>query len=71
MGLDLDPLLASGNSPELTRPPTETQIDVIGSQLLSLIRERKVRRLFVDGFDALDRAMSTHRGSQLHQRASQ
>lgn len=53
VGLDLDPLLAQGQLELSFRPPTESHLDALGTQLISLIREREVRRLFMDGFDAL------------------
>lgn len=57
VGLDVDPLIASGQLELSFRAPAENQIDVLGAQLLSLIRERGVRRLFIDGFDALTKAI--------------
>jgi circadian clock protein KaiC len=55
VGLDLDPLLARGLLELSFRPPTESHLDALGSQLISVIRERRVGRLFLDGFDALSR----------------
>jgi circadian clock protein KaiC len=57
VGLDLKPLIAQGHLELSFRPPTENRLDAIGTELLSLIRERKVRRLFLDGFDALNKAV--------------
>jgi len=56
VGLDLKPLIAQGHLELSFRAPAENRLDAIGSELLSLIRERKVRRLFLDGFDALSKA---------------
>lgn len=53
VGLELEPLLERGTLELSYRPPTETLLDKLGAQLLSLIRERGVRRIFVDGYDAL------------------
>jgi circadian clock protein KaiC len=55
IGLDLDPLFERGQLELSFRPPTESHLDALGSQLISLIRERGVRRLFLDGFDALNK----------------
>jgi circadian clock protein KaiC len=55
VGLDLDPLLARGQLELSFRPPTESHLDALGTQLVALIRERGVRRLFLDGFDALSK----------------
>lgn len=57
VGLDLRPLLARGHLELSFRPPAEQRIDAIGSELLALIRERKVSRIFLDGFDALNKAV--------------
>jgi circadian clock protein KaiC len=57
VGLRLEPLLEQGLLELSFRPPVETPLDVLGVQLISLIRERQVRRLFVDGFDALSKAV--------------
>jgi circadian clock protein KaiC len=57
VGLELRPLLAKGHLELSFRPPAEQRLDAIGSELLTLIRERKVRRLFLDGFDALSKAV--------------
>jgi circadian clock protein KaiC len=57
VGLPIQPLLEQGLFEQSFRPPTENRLDELGTQLLSLIRERGVRRLFVDGFDALSKAV--------------
>lgn len=56
VGLDLQPLLDSGLLELSFRPPTEQILDKLGNELVSLIREKGVRRLFVDGFDGLSKA---------------
>lgn len=55
VGLELAPLLAKGFLELSFRPPTESYLDALGTQLLCLIRERGVRRLVLDGFDALNK----------------
>ncbi len=57
VGLDLGPLLDSGLLKLSFRPPTENRLDEIGDQLIQLIRGHSVRRLFIDGFDALSKAV--------------
>jgi circadian clock protein KaiC len=57
VGLDLEPLLKKGTLSLSFRPPTENRLDALGSELLSLIREQGVQRLFIDGFDALSKAV--------------
>ncbi|ATB34563.1 ATPase domain-containing protein [Melittangium boletus] len=61
VGLELAPLIARGDFEVSFRPPTENMLDKLGAQLLALIRERGVRRLFLDGYDALQKA-SIQRG---------
>ncbi len=56
LGVDLEPLIASEALEVSFRPPTENLLDKLGVQLLAAIRERGVKRLFLDGFDALQRA---------------
>lgn len=56
VGMDLAPLIEKGDLEVSFRPPTENVLDKLGVQLLAAIRERKVKRLFLDGFDALQRA---------------
>jgi circadian clock protein KaiC len=56
VGLDLQPLLASGLLELSFRPPTEQILDKLGNELVTLIRETGVRRLFLDGFDGLSKA---------------
>ena len=57
VGLDLKPLIDKGHLELSFRPPAENRLDAIGNQLLGLIREKKVRRLFLDGFDGLNKAV--------------
>jgi len=56
VGLDLQPLLDSGLLEVSFRPPTEQILDKLGSELLTLVRQKGVRRLFIDGFDGLSKA---------------
>lgn len=57
VGLHLEPLLEKGTLELSFRPPTENVLDALGAQILSMIRERGVRRLFIDGFEALTKAV--------------
>ncbi len=56
VGLHLEPLAEKGFLELSFRPPTENYLDALGIEIVTLIRERKVRRLFIDGFDALSKA---------------
>jgi circadian clock protein KaiC len=56
VGLDLQPLMNRGDLEVSYQPPLENVLDKLGTQLLFLIRERGVRRLFVDGYDGLQKA---------------
>ncbi|PTL76464.1 ATPase domain-containing protein [Vitiosangium sp. GDMCC 1.1324] len=60
VGLQLEPLVARGDLEISFRPPTENVLDKLGVQLLSVIRERGARRLFLDGYDALRKASLQH-----------
>nr|AYM54052.1 hypothetical protein [Pyxidicoccus fallax] len=56
VGMALEPFIARGDLEVSFRPPMENLLDKLGAQLLVAIRERGVRRLFVDGLDALQKA---------------
>jgi circadian clock protein KaiC len=56
VGLDREPLVARGDLELSVRPPTENMLDKLGFQLMSIIRSGRVRRLFLDGYEALRRA---------------
>ncbi|WP_426755176.1 RAD55 family ATPase [Myxococcus sp. Y35] len=56
IGLDLKPFIDRGDFEVSFRPPTENLLDKLGVQLLDVIRTHGVRRLFLDGYDALRRA---------------
>ncbi len=56
VGMKLAPLIERGTLEVSYRPPTENLLDKLGVELLHLIRERQVRRLFIDGYDALQNA---------------
>ncbi|HEX8701330.1 MAG TPA: ATPase domain-containing protein [Myxococcaceae bacterium] len=56
VGLHLEPLIKKGYLELSFRPPTESSLDMLGMEIVTLIRERGVRRLFIDGFDALSKA---------------
>nr|AYM53899.1 hypothetical protein [Corallococcus coralloides] len=56
IGMNLRPLIERGDLEVSFRAPTENLLDQLGAQLLEAIRERGVRRLFLDGYDALQKA---------------
>lgn len=56
VGMKLAPLIERGDLEVSYRAPTENILDKLGAQLLSVIRERGVKRLFLDGYDALQKA---------------
>jgi circadian clock protein KaiC len=56
LGLDLDPLLASGALEILWQPSTENLLDGLAHKLLEAVHRRRVKRLFIDGFGGFERA---------------
>jgi circadian clock protein KaiC len=52
VGLDIAPLVASKQLVLIWQPPLEHLLDELAQRLLQLVREHKVRRLFIDGIDA-------------------
>jgi circadian clock protein KaiC len=56
VGLELMPLIERTTLELSFRPPVENLLDKLGDELLRLVRERGVRRLFLDGYEALQRA---------------
>jgi circadian clock protein KaiC len=56
IGLDLDPLLASGALEILWQPSTENLLDGLAHKLLDAVDRRGVKRLFIDGFGGFERA---------------
>jgi circadian clock protein KaiC len=56
LGLDLDPLLASGTLEIVWQPSTENLLDALAHKLLAAVHRRGVKRLFIDGFGAFERA---------------
>lgn len=56
VGLRLDTLMREGTLEVSYYPPTENVLDKLGAQMLAVIRERGVKRLFIDGYDALHKA---------------
>lgn len=56
VGMKLEPLIQRGDLEVSFRVPTENILDKLGAQLLEAIRERGVKRLFLDGYDALQTA---------------
>ncbi len=51
LGLDLNSKVADGSLDLVWHPPTERELDALGNRLVSEVRARKVKRLFVDGID--------------------
>ncbi|RKH44084.1 ATPase domain-containing protein [Corallococcus sicarius] len=56
VGLHLQPLMERGDLEVSFRPPTENILDKLGIELLTTIRSGRVRRIFLDGYEALRRA---------------
>ena len=56
LGLDLRPQLESGQLEILWQPPTERLLDALGQGLLDAVARRGVRRVFIDGLGAFERA---------------
>eukprot|EP00913_Durusdinium_trenchii_P004188 g3880.t1 len=56
LGLDLEPLLASGTLEMVWNPLTENMLDKLGRVLLDAVRVRNVKRLFIDGLGGFERA---------------
>ncbi|MFC3125664.1 ATPase domain-containing protein [Pseudoroseomonas globiformis] len=59
IGLDMDPLIASGALTLEWRPPVERMADVIGHDLLKRVTQLGAKRLFIDGLGAIERGMLT------------
>jgi circadian clock protein KaiC len=56
LGMNLEPLIEAGHLQLHWFPSTERILDALGHRLLDLVRERKVRRLFVDGVEGFMKA---------------
>jgi circadian clock protein KaiC len=56
LGLDLEKKCQEGSLEILWFPPTERILDALGNRLLAAVRERGVRRLFVDGIDGFHKS---------------
>jgi circadian clock protein KaiC len=56
LGLDLESKCKQGVLDILWHPPTERLLDALGHKLLANVRERGVKRLFVDGIDGFIQA---------------
>ncbi|RZT35495.1 ATPase domain-containing protein [Cupriavidus agavae] len=56
LGMDLEALEATGAVSIVWNPMTENFLDHLGHQLLAAVRERGVRRLFVDGIAGFQRS---------------
>jgi circadian clock protein KaiC len=55
VGLALSRHVADGTIALVWRPPLEASIDALAGELLTAVRERGVRRLFIDGLDGFAR----------------
>jgi circadian clock protein KaiC len=56
LGLKLDQQIADGSVEVLWQSLTDTLLDDIGYRLLGAVRRRGVKRLFVDGIDAIEQS---------------
>jgi circadian clock protein KaiC len=56
LGLELEKHHRAGHLELLWHPPTERVLDALGHRLLAAVRERGVKRLFVDGIDGFVKA---------------
>jgi circadian clock protein KaiC len=56
IGIDFDGLIQRGVLELLWQPPVESSLDAIGNRILEAVERRQVRRLFIDGFNALEHA---------------
>ncbi len=54
IGIDFDTLLAKNDLEILWQPPVESTLDVVGNRILEAVERRGVKRLFIDGFNALE-----------------
>ncbi|HSY24678.1 MAG TPA: ATPase domain-containing protein, partial [Polyangiaceae bacterium] len=53
IGLNFDRLVDSNDLEILWQPPVESSLDAVGTRILQAVERRGVRRLFIDGFNAL------------------
>lgn len=56
LGIDLETPLASGALSIIWHPMTENLLDKLGHELLEAVRQRHVKRLFIDGLAGFERA---------------
>ncbi len=54
IGIDFERLIAKNDLQILWQPPVESSLDAIGNRILEAVERRNVRRLFIDGFNALE-----------------
>jgi circadian clock protein KaiC len=54
IGIDFDGLVQKGTLEILWQPPVESTLDAVGNRILEAVERREVRRLFIDGFNALE-----------------
>jgi circadian clock protein KaiC len=57
IGVDLKGQIERGLIEILWQPPQENNIDVLAKQLIEAVQQRKVCRLFIDGFDSFRQAV--------------
>ncbi len=55
-GIDLQEAAGDGRLGLIWQPPAECMLDVLADQLLSDVRRRKVKRVFVDGLSAMEQS---------------
>jgi circadian clock protein KaiC len=54
IGIDFGGLVKRGSLELMWQPPVESSLDALGNRLLHACEARQVRRLFIDGFNALE-----------------
>lgn len=59
LGLSMDDEVVNGYLELLSQSPTEDIIDVLGEQILAAVREKKVKRLFIDGLSGFQNAVAS------------
>ena len=58
VGLDLEALCKAEDLEMMWQSPVETSLDVAGGRILEAVQRRDVKRLFIDGFNALQGSAS-------------
>jgi circadian clock protein KaiC len=54
LGIDFDGLMGENALEVVWQPPVESTLDIVGNRILEVVERRQVRRLFIDGFNALE-----------------